>query len=544
VVTDIAGERARLAAAGLTIERREAWGAVFDYRDARDVDRPATQLFLHVAEALDPAIDTQASERQVMRNIEAIGIERFPSTGISYNAACFDSGRLYEGQPVTRRGAHTVNDEQRATCPIHGGSLAAPSFNLNVTARAIVLPQMVADDVTWSQVDSIARWGAALILAGEVKRGARWCGHRCVSAKSCPGDTGFALIPTIQALTERYVEGGLMTLFIIDASHYQSGLPISGLRAAGFPALILKATEGATFTDPTFAGMLAAGRRAGLLMAAYHFLSGVADLGTQAANTAAVVPADIPVWVDVEGGSTRDQAYVYADALRARGRKVAGVYHGAQPRAGYGWWRAGYLSDPVGSAAAVYASQGGAGAEPWKAGSVRHPDIWQFCQHGRVPGFSGDVDFSAYRGTLAQLAASGWFWVPPGLAPTEVDMPITDAEFAEFKSNSQAGTYAALVNYFERGPVRDIGDGAESPLLRMIQHGALQARGARVASEAAIVAAGQAPDVDVEALAAHLGPILGPMLPDMVTRFDEETLHSISMAVEDEQAKRLSRPPA
>jgi hypothetical protein len=144
-----------------------------------------------------------------MHVVERIGVERFPATGMSYNAAAFQSGRLYEGQPVTRRGAHTLNDEQRSKCPVHGGSLTAPSWNLNVTARAIVLPQNVGDVVTDAQVDAVARWGAALILAGEVKRGARWCGHRCVSSKDCPGSHGFERIPEIQRLTEHYVANGL-----------------------------------------------------------------------------------------------------------------------------------------------------------------------------------------------------------------------------------------------------------------------------------------------------------------------------------------------
>jgi hypothetical protein len=209
-MTDVAGERIRLAAEGLHIEHRETWGSTYSYTSTKPVIRPAKCLFLHVAVVNDPTSQSVESERQVMRNIEAIGVSRFPLTGISYNAACFDSGRLYEGQPLTRRGAHTLNDKELLTCPTHGGSLtSSPAWNLNYNARAMVLPQNVGDDVTPAQIDSIARWGAALIRAGEVAKGAIWHGHRDVAFKDCPGDTGYAAIPKIQALTNHYVTVGL-----------------------------------------------------------------------------------------------------------------------------------------------------------------------------------------------------------------------------------------------------------------------------------------------------------------------------------------------
>jgi hypothetical protein len=70
---------------------------------------------------------------------------------------------------------------------------------------------MVTDDVTDAQVDQCARWAAAQIRAGYAKRTATWHGHRDVSAKSCPGDTGYAKLPRIRTLTEHYVTNGLTT---------------------------------------------------------------------------------------------------------------------------------------------------------------------------------------------------------------------------------------------------------------------------------------------------------------------------------------------
>lgn len=216
-----------------------------------------------------------------------------------------------------------------------------------------------------------------------------------------------------------------MTLFGVDASHYQSGLPVSSLRGQGFSFLVAKATQGSNWRDAAFPYFLAQAKQAGLLFAAYHYLE-VGSYSAQAANTARVVPPAVPVWVDVEGGTTRDQAYAYATEARSRGLTVAGIYNASQPPAEYGWWRAAYGIDPTGAAPYAYAANGGDRSDKWSAGTTRHPDIWQFCQHGRIAGYGGDVDLNAYRGTLQQLASSGWFWVPPTLEDPLAGITLSD----------------------------------------------------------------------------------------------------------------------
>jgi hypothetical protein len=198
-VTDIAGERARLERVGLKIEHRETWGAAQDYDDEpRRVVRPARRLFLHIAVINAPARNVTA-ERAAMRTIERIGQDRF-GIGSSYNAAACQSGRLYELQPLTRRGAHTVNDLPNP---------ALPEGSLNYDSRALVLPQNVADDVTEDQLHAAARWGAALCLSGEAVRDARWWGHRDVTQKACPGPIAYDEIGRLNQLTRHYVTHGL-----------------------------------------------------------------------------------------------------------------------------------------------------------------------------------------------------------------------------------------------------------------------------------------------------------------------------------------------
>jgi len=193
-MTDIAGERKRLAAVGFKHTLREQWGSDHDYTSDRTVNRPAKWFFLHISVTADPE-DNIVAESAAMRTVERIGIQRFGSVGISYNEAAMQSGRLYEGQPLTRRGAHTVNDENN---PTFGDS------SLNRDARALVIVQNVQDAVTDAQIDAAAQWAGAVIRAGEAVPGARWYGHRDVSAKACPGDKAYARLGELNALTRKY----------------------------------------------------------------------------------------------------------------------------------------------------------------------------------------------------------------------------------------------------------------------------------------------------------------------------------------------------
>lgn len=217
-MTDIPWERRKLSEQGLEIRTREEWGAAQSYSSDRACDTIADSFFLHIAVVDDPS-DLLGTEDQVARTIERIGQSRFGS-GISYNALAFNTGRLYEGQPLTRRGAHTVNTFRRDRCPVHGGDLTGPStssgYNLNVNVRALVLPQQVDDPVTDEQLDAAARWAAAQILAGLARPDARWHGHRCVTAKACPGQTAYDRIDELQQLTNYYIENGLIDMQLTD----------------------------------------------------------------------------------------------------------------------------------------------------------------------------------------------------------------------------------------------------------------------------------------------------------------------------------------
>jgi hypothetical protein len=210
-MTDIRMERELLQSEGLDMRLREEFGAVQLYNSVRECHVVADGFFWHIALVNDPS-DLIGPEDEVWRTVERIGQQRFGS-GFSYNAGCFNTGRLYEGQPLTRRGTHTVNTYFKDWCEVHRGSMKGPrastGYNLNVNFRALCLPQQVEDPVSDEQVDSSAKWAAAQIRSGLAKRDAIWHGHRCCTAKGCPGQKAYDRIDELQELTEYYTKNGL-----------------------------------------------------------------------------------------------------------------------------------------------------------------------------------------------------------------------------------------------------------------------------------------------------------------------------------------------
>jgi hypothetical protein len=195
---------------GLVVRRRNQWGARRAYTDGRLVHN-ATRLFFHIT-VTNPR--NYLSNDAHARGVEAIGIARFPNTGISYNMGVMPNAAIYEFQPLNRRGAHTVNDFRRSTCttggcPNRGQPLTATSWNLNYNSRAVVICQNVNDPVSVAQIQSVARCGAAWKREEFVARSARWHGHRCVSAKSCPGNLAWNHMTRLHNLTEQYTRNGL-----------------------------------------------------------------------------------------------------------------------------------------------------------------------------------------------------------------------------------------------------------------------------------------------------------------------------------------------
>ena len=89
---------------------------------------------------------------------------------------------------------------------------------------------------------------------------------------------------------------------VIDLSHHNQVSSFDQVKQAGILAVMLKATQGTTFVDPTFATNRTLAQKAGLLVGAYHF--GIAgDPSAQAEFLIATAGADSLLVLDFEANT-------------------------------------------------------------------------------------------------------------------------------------------------------------------------------------------------------------------------------------------------
>mgnify|MGYP000636148212 CR=1 FL=1 len=89
----------------------------------------------------------------------------------------------------------------------------------------------------------------------------------------------------------------------VDISKYQGEVDFKQLKAAGITYIFVKASEGNTYQDPTFARNFTQAKQAGLIVSAYHFYETNDAPNSQLENFTQLVklsPGDLPPVVDIE----------------------------------------------------------------------------------------------------------------------------------------------------------------------------------------------------------------------------------------------------
>lgn len=207
-----------------------------------------------------------------------------------------------------------------------------------------------------------------------------------------------------------------MTTFGIDISRHQVGINLDTVfRDPGFDFMVAKLSEGATWSDPEFHRYRLAAERNEVLFAGYHFLRGDSHPRAQAMNALASLEGNqVPVIIDLErtNGSTQPDLEVaeeFYQAAHLLGLDVVPLIYfpewywneiGSPNATGWRIWQSDYGNND--------GAYPGDGSPRWDWG-YRVADLLQFTSAGRVPGYPGDVDLNAYKGTREELAATGWF---------------------------------------------------------------------------------------------------------------------------------------
>lgn len=102
----------------------------------------------------------------------------------------------------------------------------------------------------------------------------------------------------------------------VDLSHHKSGGSLRTLKEQGYSFVLLKATEGDDFIDPSFTEYLSQAREFELPVAAYHYVRSNATMESQVALIARIVPRDVPIILDVEANSG-SKTQLWLDMIKA-----------------------------------------------------------------------------------------------------------------------------------------------------------------------------------------------------------------------------------
>lgn len=224
-----------------------------------------------------------------------------------------------------------------------------------------------------------------------------------------------------------------MTILGIDVSAYQAGIDMSAVAAEGFDFALIKVSEGSAYRSPAYPAQRDGAERAGLVWAAYHFVT-TDNPTAQATNCrAALGDPSVPVALDWENGGGDWRTFVAVlNAFRAAGLRPVLAYcphwywmaHGSPDVAATGLplWSSHYPTTALGAAVAQFQAVQDA---DWGGYGGARVALLQFSDS--ATGVAGHtVDCSAFRGTRDQLAAllANPSAVPADPTPTSSAAPV------------------------------------------------------------------------------------------------------------------------
>ena len=203
----------------------------------------------------------------------------------------------------------------------------------------------------------------------------------------------------------------------IDVSYWDAGIDWPKVRATGQRFTFVKATEGESYTDPTFDDNWVGAKAAGMLRGAYHFFRCNADPAKQAARFLGAMDAlddkgELPPVIDLETNDGQTTAKVisrvkaWMDLVQAAtGRKpiiYSGTYflqdHFAEAGGGPPAWAKDY---PLWIA--QYPHSYVPGTSPLLPRGWFAWTFWQYSDKGQVNGINARVDMNVFNGSVEDL---------------------------------------------------------------------------------------------------------------------------------------------
>lgn len=220
---------------------------------------------------------------------------------------------------------------------------------------------------------------------------------------------------------------------VVDISHWQTEPDFTKVKAGGVVGIILKATEGTGYVDPTFMAREEKARKAGLITSSYHFLKH-GSIGAQMSHymrTAAPPPGGRVVIDYEDAACTLDDLRAAVNELMPL--QVQITIYGAN---GFLGAQLGGKRDELLATCPLWVASYTTNSQPTtKDLAATWPvwSLWQYTDKATVSGFSAPVDGNVFNGTDEQLVK----WLSPaGSVPALVPQPPVEAPIVTVSINS------------------------------------------------------------------------------------------------------------
>jgi len=197
----------------------------------------------------------------------------------------------------------------------------------------------------------------------------------------------------------------------VDLSHFNANPDFHSLVGAGIEFVYLKATQGGSYVDPTYADHRERALSVGLRVGSYHFFDPTIPGPAQAEHFLSVLGAlrsgELPPALDLEATPGWDGLSLIGRQVSVKNWLLAVEKAlGVRPMiyTSMGWFRetfgsANFTGHPLWLA--HYAT------EPGETGLWKAWTAWQYGEFGRVSGAgNGDVDTDVWSGPLPTVAAA------------------------------------------------------------------------------------------------------------------------------------------
>jgi GH25 family lysozyme M1 (1,4-beta-N-acetylmuramidase) len=238
----------------------------------------------------------------------------------------------------------------------------------------------------------------------------------------------------------------------VDLSHWNPMPDWAKLLAGGVTGVILKATEGTTYIDPTWRDRALDAMLAGLAVGTYHFLKAgnpAGQMNFYIAETNKVMPLGSRVCIDHEEQATLAELEQAVQRIRdQRPDLQVTVYSGHLIKEQLGSVRSAILAENTSLWIAQYTT---AAAPSWPKSTWPAWSLWQYTDKAKVAGTSQPVDGNRFNGS--DCNALKWLQpvVEPGPDPEPEPEPEPKPDYGGRVTVSISVPYGTEVTVFVNG---------------------------------------------------------------------------------------------